>query len=405
MSFTFTFETALTGGAAQGELSSAYSAALSQFVTQAADYLASTQAEALGIDAALALKSKLEAGEFTLHDLFLAAQTKSPLANPDANVIDDIAGNPNPYLIVDGQTIYLSSILSGTDTFTWDTFTKKEVINHTREFYTDGKVPSYDTNWSVANTNTAPQPVKLEPEPITEWDVKSNPTAEAQWISFDLRGGVEFDEDNDPINVVANSVTVSGTLDGDYKDLFMVEGNTLKINTNSEYFKLLFDGEKTELTVSYKITDGVNEPVASGGTITVLGTADQFTDTMKFTIEKLGDGEYTTSDSYELLGFGWSDGKVEVTGIGDYDFKNESFKVTGDALSEHTGTNEGGKDGSRNFENEFIEVNPEATLFVNWSENLKFDYTVSFSGPVDGFTTEEPDASNITIQLSYNYWM
>jgi hypothetical protein len=255
----------------QSQLSTTYTAALTAYVIEAADYLASTQADALGIEQALAIKALIESGTFTLSDLFTAAQSKT-------GTIEDVAGTPAPTLTVDGLVISLASILGDTDTFTWLTLTKKEgTIYHTREFYTNGEIPDYDTDWSVVDVNLAPEAVTFA-ETATEWNIKTGePTDGAEWVSIDLLQGTTSDADGDAISVVAGSVSVNGTLVGDATGLYVVEGNTLKIDTNSEYFTLLFADQTTDLAVSYEITDSIEgHEVASSGTITVTGTADQF---------------------------------------------------------------------------------------------------------------------------------
>jgi hypothetical protein len=144
----------------QGQLSSAYTNALSTTLqTEAADwigFLAKT-ANGLSVQDALAVKAAVAAGNFSLSDLFGAAQSKDgSTANPT---------DPEPKLTVvigegdAAQTVVidLRAILSDLDIETWtqsDTTGggKKAVTTtttHSREFYTDAGEPTdYDPDWS-----------------------------------------------------------------------------------------------------------------------------------------------------------------------------------------------------------------------------------------------------------------
>jgi len=411
MSFTYT----AAEGATQGELASSYTNELSAYLQgDGADYVAFLSYVASGstdVEAALALKDAVEAGNFSLSGLFSAAQSKT------GEVPGDDITNPTPTLTVtlaDGSsvTIDLTAMLTGLDTETWTTIAKKAgTIYHTREFYGDSREPDdYDANWAADN---APPDAKEIIASVTEYDehaAGADLTGTAKLVTVNLLDSQYVtDPDGDTLSVVAGSVTLAN---GDALPSYIVDNGdgTISIDTNSAEFDALYkydDPSTTDVVenqwnidLTYQISDGVNAPVFNTVDLTITGTADQFTDSTKITVDKIGADAYTETGSYALLGFDWSNGSVNVTGVGDYDRNNEGFTVSLDVDATFVGTATTG-----NNEATFIAVNPAESLDTNWSDDGDLDYTVSFLGPVDGYTEIDPDASAVNIDLSYSYWM
>lgn len=401
----------------QSALSTSYTAALTNYLqTSASDfigYLAHTT-NGVDLDTALAIVDAVAAGQFTLSGLFSAAQTKTLVGDVD----DYEAGiaNPEPKLMVNGVTIDLTAILSNPDVAYWLTTTKKEgTIYHLREFYTQAEAPEgYTEGWSVVTVNVAPEPVSFT-EQATEWNIKAGaPAGDAAIVTIDLLQGVANDADGDPISVVAGSVSVGGAWVDDNSDLYTVDGNTLKINTNSEYFKLLFAGQTTDLTVTYKITDGINAPVASGGTVTVTGTADQFnmTGTVSGSVTSFAsdfDGSFdvvipTTSLVADAPAYSDFAGTATVTAVGDLGGTTEyiEFSIEGTSqilklagTSGPNGGTPGVPDGSFNVSL------TDSTAFASVNNEITVDYnsnTAPGQPGVDAMTSITVELSNIT------YW-
>ena len=67
------------------------------------------QTDAVKLQTALDIVAAIEAGNFTLSDLFLAAQSKTVVE------ITDIAGEPNPILSVLGHEFEIGSLLGDDD--------------------------------------------------------------------------------------------------------------------------------------------------------------------------------------------------------------------------------------------------------------------------------------------------
>lgn len=350
----------------QSNLSTGYTAALSSYLQgTAADYigyLAYTGGQTL--EAALAIVEAVAAGQFTLADLFSAAQTKTAFA--DADAFESTIADAHPTLTVNGVTVDLTAILSDPDVAYWLTTTKKDgTIYHLREFYTAASEPEgYTEGWSDVQ-NVAPAAVVFT-DTATEWNVKDDgaPEGEAAMKSIDLLNGVAFDADGDAINVVATTVAVNGILLANAGDLFTLVDNTLNIDTNSAYFNLLFNGQTTELSVTYQITDGIEgHEVDSSGTVTVTGTADRFS---------IGDEDTTAATklvtSFNIATF---DGNFSVT-------IDPTLLVAGaDACFDFTGTADVTAVGDLNGTSEFIRFDIEFDTVD--SETMSF--TLTGAGP------------------------
>lgn len=396
----------------QSQLASSYTNALSSYLkTDGADFVAflSNAVNGLSVDAALALKAAVEAGNFTLSGLFGAAQSKTGAV--DGDLID----NPVPTLTVGDVSIDLSAMLGNLGTATWNTVTTaKKIVTttyHTREFYTTGGEPAdYDANWATpaVTENQAPTADAIVLK-LTEYDehaeANANPVNEGVNL---LTAANAADADGDSLSVVAGSVKLVGG--GDLPTYISYTDGILTIDQNHSSLDDLYLGVERKVAITYEITDGQGHTITNTVDLTITGTADQFNDSTTITVTKIGDLAYTETGAYALLGFDWSNVNVNVTGYGDYDYKTEGFTVTGDVDATYTGINFAGGgvgtgNGVANYENSFISVNPTETLDSGWSNDGDLDYTVSFLGPVDGYTSTDTDASVVNISLSYDYWM
>ena len=124
-------------------------------------------------------------------------------------------------------------------------------------------------------------------------------------FSLDLLAGVS-DPDGDALSV--GSVELSGFLGGDF--LSETQGRFLLIPTNQAAFQGLAQGETVTIDVGFEVSDGVNDPVARTGTITLTGTNDAPTsaledsaseDAASFTVNLLSDAFDIDGDEVTLV--------------------------------------------------------------------------------------------------------
>ncbi|MDP2195156.1 MAG: SRPBCC family protein [Rhodocyclaceae bacterium] len=388
----------------QGTLASSYTNALSSYLQgDGADYVAflSHAVNNLSVEVASALKNAVMAGEFTLSGLFSAAQSKT------GEVEGDAITNPTPTLTVTvggtEYTIDLTAMLTGTDTASWNTVTKKDTITHTREFFTGSKAPEdYSDDWANPQPNQAPTATPIELT-LAEFDEHAAAEAEEEdYSEEDVKYDINLldtatDPDDDPLSVVDGSVKIVTVVDdvvtyGDLPAYITVDYDTgtLTVDRNHESFDELYLGSSWDLKITYQISDGTNT-IDNTVDLTITGTADQFSDSTSITVTKVA-GTLVYSGDYELTGFDW-DAVVDVTGHGDYSHPSEGFEVTEDVGSIYQGT----MTGKDNLET-FNDVDPDETFTDGWSDDDSFDYTVEFK-------EQAANGSSVTITLEYDYWM
>jgi len=309
----------------QGQLSSSYSSALSAQVKAAADYIAFMAFEGgTSVADALAIKAAIEGGNFSLTDLFGAAQSKTGTV-PGASIVD-----PDPKIIVNGTAISLKSMLSGLETETWTTTSgsgkKLDATYHTREFYSSAEVPSYDHDWAVQNHTPTATAITAD---FTE------DQAGPSLVSVNLLSTASDADAGDVLSVVAGSVnyTVNGIAGAGLPAYMTLNGDgTISVDTTHD----LYATQKDTVVVSYKITDG-HTVIDNTATITHQGTVDSYSDDAHFSFVKTGSsvesGERHSAGSL-ILGapegaFDFS-GTVTVSGNADLNGRFESLVVTGD---------------------------------------------------------------------------
>ena len=88
------------------------------------------QTDAVKLQTALDIVAAIEAGNFTLSDLFVAAQNKTGVE------ITDIGGQPNPTLTVLGYEFEIGSLLGETVVDSWTSASKTSTTTHFREYFT-----------------------------------------------------------------------------------------------------------------------------------------------------------------------------------------------------------------------------------------------------------------------------
>lgn len=419
MSFSFDVTTDLSGsGSYQGQLSSSYTNALSSYLqTDGADYVAflAYVANELSVETALELKAEIEAGNFSLSGLFSAAQSKTGEVDADAIT------NPQPTLTVTvGETTYtidLTAMLTGTDTATWISGTAKSTAYHTREFFTDSQEPAdYDPHWADSSepVNKAPSPASFE-EVINEFDIKAGaPVDGDNLFEINLLSGA-VDPEDDELSVVEGTVVVK--LNGNVvsSDAFSIDGNTLVIDTNSDYFDTLFKDQKWTFEVTYDITDG-EHVVASAGTVEVTGTADQFTGTQAATFTPTGtvgsnssdwDGSFSfvivaPDEAFDINYAGTA--KVTVTGDIDnnhnHSDKDEKIviQIEGESLTFGMLKNDDNQEpGSPGY---IASVQTVYSSYSSTDSTINVAYDSTTSSGANGVDQIE----SINVEVTYTYW-
>lgn len=114
------------------------------------------------------------------------------------------------------------------------------------------------------------------------------------------------------------------------------------------------------------------------------------------------DGNGTESLKVDLLGQDWSNFKIEVTGIGDYDRTNEGYTVTGDATASFSGpatqANNNSLSSVGDATNESFNADADGDGLPDGLKDGSFDVAVEWTPATEA-------GSQVTITLSYDYWV
>jgi hypothetical protein len=384
---------------AQGQLSSSYTAALTNALMNStvADWIGFLAKQSgLSTADALAVKQAVIDGNFTLSDLFGAAQSKTGAVD-GTNVAD-----PTPKITVNGHTFDLTSILTGLDTETWTqpntvgTGKKAttEIVYHTREFYTDTKEPAdYDANWSVENQDPDATPITAnlteDVPPAGPIDLLSTasdsdggtPAVVAGSLTFSINGGPASATQPAFITIVDNIVTV----DTSHPDLQPGGAYDIKL------------GETLTVVVGYAIEDGQGGSTDNVLTINIAGAADQYHASDSVTVTK--DTSSMSGDTFAGVfdledGFNYANVTASFSAFGDFDRTNENVSVTGDVTFALGGSATSGPN-PENLDDALGPVNASVNLAAIADGDV--DYTITFSNNV-------ADGSTATLGIQYDYW-
>lgn len=422
--FSFTVNSDISASD-QGQFASAYTSQLKTFLetdhgASYVAYLAHT-VNNLDIPDALDLVALIQAGTYTLDGLFNSAQSKG------TTIITNVDDNPEPTMTINGVTIDLTAILKDAATFNWSTTTKKETINHAREYYETGGQPA---GWTEEWANSQP-PVNEAPsaasftETLNEFNIKAGaPVGGNNLFTINLLQNAVDPDPSDTLSVVVDTVEVKLGTAVVSNSAFTVSGNNLIIDTNDSYFDLLFKEQKWTFDVSYNITDGVHT-VPSAGTVEVTGTADQFsvTGTVTGSVTPLApsfDGNFNVLIPTASLVTGapaYSDfaGTATVTAVGDLGGYSEFVMVTvegstalklgGDGSTAYASTS-GNNDGSSSVSDTETGTfsSSDATVAVSYDSQTANTYTQGATTTSHQHVGVDAMAS-ITVELSnITYW-
>jgi hypothetical protein len=201
------------------------------------------------------------AGNFTLGNLFVAAQTKSLT---EAQSTTDLSGSPDPTLTVGGQTFNIGEALTGNHVDYFIAKSGKIVTYHEREYFTQvGDVPQIDSDWDTWSPGTTLDVVGPEFTSLETANVDEN--IGATQVVYDA-DAIDPAGDGGPSNPVTYSLgTVGGdegsfTIDLDSGEVTLTGDPDYEIKSSYSFEVVATDatGNPTTQTVTLAIND-VNE--------------------------------------------------------------------------------------------------------------------------------------------------
>lgn len=381
--------------ASQATLSKAYDAWLTGEVLSLSENLAfDAHKDGMAVNEAVALRSAIEAGSFTLGDVFTAAQSKT-------GAIADIAGTPAPKVtvtyLVDGvsktHTFNLADFMSGQATSTWKDSGKNGQY-HSREYLTDVNhdLPAdYDANWdNPPPPNLAPVASDFDFGSLSE--TAANPDgskASGDFVSVvDLDDLVTDDHDQGALTFAIDSLPAGVTYDADT--------HQISVDRNSSAFDHLKLGETESFEIAYTATDSGGLSDTGKLSFSIVGTADLYHEEDTFSFAKTDSSEqgrgFTENFAIEE-GSNYS-GTVTIWGSADLNAKNESLTVT---VEGGTGWNTVGADSNSSGTEQLTGYSHD--IAVN---SVAFtDGNVVISGE---FSQQVANGSTINVELNYAYW-
>jgi hypothetical protein len=386
----------------QGTLSSQYTNWVEAQVQSAADAIAYHWYAAGGsLDAAIAIRDALLNGEFSVGDLFLAANGKSSLGG-------DLPGQPHPTLTVADTTIDLTDFFgSGTHVTEWTSGNVKNLQYHAREYLTDFDAGNAPPDWDHPPTvNHSPEATPFsvsfeETQSVFENHARTN-TGE-DWQTVNLLDGAA-DPDGDPLHTTG-TILINDKPLSDFDSYIKLVGNELQIDVNSRELDYLKadpndPDHSLTLTVTYQVTDDHNDPVSTSATITITGTTDEY--------HEFGEGSVSTthhrSDSTE--GGGKINGNV-------LSFDNPlpsdafDFHFAGTLTAQESGLTDNQKvnvsdatptDWGSAINLDAGHPSETVTLASTALDDHQINYNVGFN------TSDGSDSVKVTLDYNYDYW-
>jgi hypothetical protein len=354
------------------------------------------------LEQAIAIVNEIEAGHYSLNDLFNSAQSKV-----SGSYAAGINGEPNPTLTVNGQTFEIGHLLGETTVEEWASGSAKNVQYHSREYFTKvGDAPEgFDPHWDSPNQ----APVA---EDFTVAGIEGNGT-----LVINLLDHVS-DPDGDAL-IVSNVTLANGD---DLPSYMTFDAATGKVTVDLDAAALndIHKDDIQTVSLSYSVSDG---QLSDDGAIKVdiTGTADQYhglvdvsKEFIKTAVNSGNGGQTAESFHFDLHlptiddAFDFS-GTVTLTVKGDIDGLNENATVTaisGELVDENvaengllylSGTigNNDDKNGSDIGDN--VTVTGSTDVGANGFADGHVVFDVAVSGDVD-------TGSTVSATLSYDYW-
>jgi VCBS repeat-containing protein len=404
--FTFTADpTASTS--VQGQLASQYTNWVNAQIKAIADYIGYLVAQKTGdVEAGKAAVAAIESGNFSITDLFNAAQQKG-------SGILDVAGDPTPKLLINGLPvdIDITDFMGDPETVNWTTTAKAgkttETTYHAREFYGTIAAGEYPDDWADVQQNRAPT--------LTVGDASNELLEAGETLNHQLVEGVfkseiqltAADPDGDTLTYNTSGWTSVQDADGNDTGVFTKAGTygTASLDTATGLVTYTLDSSvdlpagATEIdTFTMSVSDGEYSSSEVDITFTINGTGDWYKASLEPIVVIKGDSFPDSGsvefdeDNVELL-------SVTVTGKGDYDWVNEGFSLSGDAVLNFNGVNTSNSTGNSSPEKLLnVIVGPlEANIAGADTTDESFDYAVVFDN-------QTQNGSYVNIVVDYQYW-
>jgi VCBS repeat-containing protein len=404
MTDTFDLLTDVSGsGSYQGQLASSYTTWVAGQVTGAAEWIAyqwyiGGEASEERLEIAKQIADDLAAGEFSLQDLFLAAQTKG------SATLTDIAGTPKPVLLVSGESIDLTDFFGeATALAEWSSGPKKLTEHHYRELLTDFESGTPPDGWDdPAPTNHAPTLIASDPNHALVEAGESLLHVIEPGVSTATVQLTAADADSDPTSFNTSGWADAGggvfTKAGTYGTASLNTATGLVTYTLDPNVDLNHDVVKHD-SFTMSVSDGSLDSNTATFTFDIQGTGDWYhVDATPIVVTK-GDA-VPDSGSLQFITNNVEDIVVTITGKGDYDWDKEGFQVGGDVALNFDGAN--GSNATGNFSPETllnVSMGPAAAVVsVSGSSDGDLDYTVTFDAPTQNDST-------VTITVGYDYWI
>lgn len=409
--FTFTADPTASSSV-QGQLASQYTNWVNAQIKAIADYIGYLVAQKTGdVEEGKAAVAAIESGNFSITDLFNAAQQKG-------SGILDVAGDPTPKLLINGLPvdIDITDFMGDPETVNWTTTAKAgkttETTYHAREFYGTIAAGDYPKNWADEQQNRAPTLEASKPfevlveagELLDGTPVLGQSTSTIQLTAADPDVG-------DKLTYNTSGWTSVQDADGNDTGVFTMAGTygTASLDTATGIVTYTLDSSvdlphgatRTE-TFTMSVNDGTVDSNSVNLEFTINGTGDWYEGRVTRDVIK-GDGvadsgsialpEIFPSANVEVTG-------VTVSGMGDFDWKREGFTLSGDATLRFEGPFDKNSDLNSEPEtllNFSVAPRPVTSIDPNAADNGTFDYTVTFEN-------QTSDGSKVTIAVDYEYW-
>jgi hypothetical protein len=412
MTDSFDPATDITGnGSIEGQLASSYTNWVAGEVKSAGDFIAYTwYLENGDLTKAIEISNALQSGAFSLDDLFLAANGKT-------GGVTDIAGVPDPKVVVAGVTIDLSDFFGdATHVTEWNSGNAKNIQYHDREYLTDFNGGTAPDDWQNPTPNQPPTAEAIAIETSETQSVYTHvndqnvlvddhtiQNTDADPLSVNLITDANAtDPDSDILHIVTNSVTLQG---GDpLPDFITVDGDSISIDRNSRLLDYLKadpndPDHSLTLTLTYQITDGHTDPITNTVTIEIDGTADEYQAT----------GSGSISADYLKSGGNVNNQTLSPTDLPPDGF---DFTFTGTVTATETGLtgNESGTVADATPTDWLggpldvgkvggsFAISDAATLTATALDDGSINYNVSFNN------TDPTDKVTVTLDYQYDYW-
>lgn len=374
----------------------------------AADYIGYLVLQESGLEAALAARAAVMAGEgFSVSTTQVAAQTKS--ATEAGSLTDIVDKSPTAMFSFGGKEYDISSILQS-KVYYWSNTTgagkKAETTYHLREVFDDvgAKPAEYDDNWFATNSPPTAEAIEIgfnETASTFVNHVRTNTDQDLKTV--DLLSTAN-DPDGDDLTV-ANFKFDGSTVRPSY--ITIGEDGVLLIDVNSRDFDSLKIGVTKTIVVEYDIIDEHGAVTPNTATITITGTADEAPGTAEGTVSTThyrsdgGTGNNGGNINGNVLVVA-PNGEMPADAFDFSNYRDGSITVTQSGLTGNQNAKVSDS-GSIDWTTGTLQVDSNDTLdssilTANALADGSVDYNVAFN------KADDSDSITVTLNYKYDYW-